>query len=97
MKRMLLTLTLAFFAQNIFADSMLLGDAKKGEAIHNAHCVACHTSTAYTRPNRTVKTIGGLVGRVNRCSANLGLNLSNDQVNDVVKYLNDTYYKFERG
>lgn len=95
MKRILLTLVLAFFAQNLLADSMLLGDARKGEAIHNAHCVACHTPTIYTRPNRTVKSIGGLVGRVNGCSANLGLNLSNDQINDIVKYLNDNYYKFQ--
>ena len=96
MKRMLLALTLVFCAPNLFADSMLLGDAKKGEAIVNAHCVACHTSTIYSRPNRTVKSIGGLVGRVNGGSANLGLNLSQDQINDIVKYLNDTYYKFER-
>ena len=96
MKRMLLALTLVFCAPNLFADSMLLGDAKKGETIVNAHCVACHTSTIYSRPNRTVKSIGGLVGRVNGCSTNLGLNLSQDQINDIVKYLNDTYYKFER-
>ena len=96
MKRILLTLVLIFSAQNLLADSMLLGDAKKGEAIHSAHCVACHTSTIYTRPNRTVKTLGGLVGRVNGCSSNLGLKLSNDQINDLVKYLNDNYYKFER-
>ncbi|MGW8246965.1 MAG: cytochrome c [Acidiferrobacterales bacterium] len=96
MKRILLALALVFSVHNAFADSMLLGDAKKGEAIHNAHCTACHTSTVYTRPNHMVKSIGGLVGRVNACSSNLGLNLSQDQVNDVVKYLNDTYYKFER-
>ncbi|MDX5152492.1 MAG: hypothetical protein R3188_08455 [Acidiferrobacterales bacterium] len=96
MKKLLLALVLVFSAYNAFADSMLLGDAKKGEAIHKAHCTACHTSTVYTRPNHTVKSIGGLVGRVNACSSNLGLNLSQDQVNDVVKYLNDTYYKFKR-
>jgi len=96
MKRILLASIMVFLVQNSFADSMLLGDAKKGEAFHNAHCSACHTSTVYTRPNHTVKTIGGLVGRVNACSSNLGLNMSQDQVNDIVKYLNDTYYKFER-
>jgi len=94
MKRILLALVLVFGVHNTFADTMLLGDAKKGEAIHQAHCTACHTSTAYTRPNHTVKSIGGLVGRVNGCNSNLGLNLSQDQENDIVKYLNDTYYKF---
>ena len=96
MKKILLALTLMLGAPSLFADSMLLGDGKKGEAIVGSHCVACHTSTIYTRPNRTVKSIGGLVARVNGCSANLGLNLSRDQVNDVVKYLNDSFYKFER-
>ena len=95
MKKILLTLTVLTISIPAFADTMLLGDAKKGEAIHNAHCTACHTTTVYTRPNHTVKSIGGLVGRVNGCSSNLGLNLNNDQVNDVVKYLNDNFYKFK--
>lgn len=97
MTRILLALTLTLMTQSLMADSLLLGDAKKGEAIHKAHCTACHTSTVYTRPNHTVKSIGGLVGRVNGCAGQLNLNLSKDQINDVVKYLNDNYYKFERG
>lgn len=97
MKRIILALSLlTLAAPSVFADSnsMLLGNAKKGKVIHDAHCTACHTTTIYTRPKRLVKSLSGLVGRVSACSSNIGANLNNDQINDVVKYLNDNFYKF---
>ena len=95
MLRLFPILFLPLLSQTLHADSMLLGDAKQGEALHNKSCVACHTSSVYTRPDRTVKTIGGLVGRVNGCNAQLSLDLPKDKIDDLVKYLNDRYYKFE--
>lgn len=95
MLRLFSILFLLALSQNLHADSMLLGDAKQGEALHNKTCVACHTTSVYTRTDRTVKTIGGLIGRVNGCNAQLNLALPKDKINDLVKYLNDRYYKYE--
>jgi mono/diheme cytochrome c family protein len=74
--------------------AMLPGDAAKGKALHDQQCVACHTSSVYTRANRNVKTVEGLIGQVNMCKGQLSLKLSRDQVNDLVKYLDETFYKF---
>lgn len=95
MLRIVSTLFFLTLSHNLYADSMLLGDARQGEALHSKACVACHSSSVYTRPDRTVKTIAGLVGRVNGCNAQLKLELPQDRINDLVKYLNDSYYKFE--
>lgn len=80
---------------------MLLGDAARGKKLHDANCVSCHQqryggngSGMYTRKDRKIATIEGLIGQVNGCNKNVNANFSNDDVNDVVNYLNTTYYKF---
>ena len=75
-------------------EAMLMGDAANGKTLHNANCTSCHDSSPYTRTNRSVNSIEALVGRVNGCNRQLETNLNKDQINDIVKYLNDTFYKF---
>jgi len=74
--------------------AMLPGDAAAGKTLHDKQCVACHTSSVYTRANRNVKTVEGLIGQVNLCKGQLSLKLSKEQVNDLVKYLDEAFYKF---
>lgn len=76
------------------AEALLPGDAKRGETLHQAKCVACHDARVYTRDARKTKSIEGLIGRVNGCNQQLGAGFSRDDVNDVVKFLNDRYYRF---
>jgi len=83
------------------AQSVLLGDSAKGKALHDKNCVACHAgqykdpSKIYTRPDRRVNSVEGLMKQVAFCNKQTGANLSDDEVNDIIKYLNDTFYKFE--
>ncbi len=84
------------------AHGFLLGDADNGEQIHQAQCAACHAnnfdgdeSRIYTRDDRRVKTVEGMMGQVEFCNNQLKTNLADDEINDIVKYLNDKYYKFE--
>lgn len=72
----------------------LPGNTASGKHLHAKHCVACHDSRVYTRAQRTVKSVEGLMGRVRLCNRQLGARLERDQLNDLVKYLNDTYYRF---
>jgi len=74
--------------------ALLPGDAGRGQALHGRYCTGCHDSGVYARPNRTVKTVEGLIGRVKLCNQQLGTKLQRDQLNDLVKYLDEAFYKF---
>lgn len=84
---LLLTATLAHSAE------LVLGDAGKGKQLHDRDCVACHDSSVYTRPNR-IKTLSGLEQRVQMCSSMLNKGYTEDDQANIVRFLNDTYYKF---
>lgn len=97
---------LVLAATMLFANSapaaLMLGDSENGKAIHDAKCMGCHVaqfkdgSKVYTRANHTVNSIEGLLKRVEFCSKQTGANLSDKEINDVVKYLNESFYKFKQ-
>lgn len=93
MKQTVLFLSLAL-ATGAAPAAMLPGDSAQGKAVHDQHCTACHDSSVYTRKTRNVKSVEGLIGQANGCVKQLGLKLTKDQVNDLVKYLDESYYKF---
>lgn len=65
-----------------------------GQALHDANCVRCHSSTVYTRDNRRVKSLPQLKRQVRFCKDNLGLTWFDDEVEAVAEHLNRTYYHF---
>ena len=75
--------------------AMLPGNATNGRTLHDANCSSCHDTGLYTRKNRKIATVEGLIGQVNGCNKQLGKNFSRDQVNDIVLHLNEAYYKFK--
>jgi cytochrome c5 len=72
---------------------LVLGDAAKGKQLHNRDCVACHDSSVYTRPDR-IKSLSGLEQRVQMCSSMLNKGYTEDDQANIVRFLNDSYYKF---
>jgi cytochrome c553 len=76
------------------ADTLLLGDAAKGKALHGRHCTGCHDNGVYTRADRSIRSAEGLMGRVKFCNTQLKTGMSKDELNDVVKYLNESFYRF---
>lgn len=93
MKTTLLAVTLSLLSGAANA-ALLPGDAAKGKALHDKQCVACHDNKVYTRSDRRVKTVEGLMGRVNGCVRQTGAKLDSKQIDDVIKYLNESFYKF---
>lgn len=75
--------------------ALLPGNAGNGKTLHTANCTACHDSSVYTRKDRKVASVEGLIGQVNGCNKQLGKNFSRDQINDIVLHLNEAYYKFK--
>jgi len=51
----------------------------------------------YLRENRNVKSIDGLMGAGTFCNQQAKTALDDHELDDIVAYLNETYYKFERG
>lgn len=69
-------------------------DLANGEKLVNQNCTRCHDDSVYTRPNRRVKTLPGLGKQVRFCKDTIGITWFDDEVNDVVYFLNDKYYHF---
>ncbi len=76
------------------ATGVSAADLKAGQALHDANCLKCHDSAVYTRNDRRVGSLAGLRKQVIRCEQSMGLTWFDEQIDDVVHYLNATYYKF---
>lgn len=83
------------FISGVTQAALLPGDAAKGKALHDKQCVACHDSKVYTRADRRVKTVEGLIGQVKGCVRQTGAKLDSSQIDDVTKYLDESFYKFK--
>ena len=70
-------------------------DVNAGQELHAANCTSCHDSGVYTRQNRRVNSLDTLRKQVRRCERAQGLRWFDDQLESVVQYLNQTYYRFE--
>ena len=83
------------FAALMAAGSYTVADTEHGQQLHDEHCMKCHDNAVYTRENRRVSNQDALVKQVKRCELNLGLQWFDDDVKDVVQYLNQSFYKFK--
>ncbi len=69
-------------------------DLANGEKLVSQNCTRCHDDSVYTRPNRRVKSLPALGKQVRFCKDTIGITWFDDEVNDVVYFLNDRYYHF---
>jgi uncharacterized protein (DUF2252 family) len=83
------------FAVLLTTGSYTLADAEHGKQLHDEHCMKCHDTSVYTRETRRVTDNDALVKQVKRCELNLGLQWFDNDVNDVVQHLNQSFYKFK--
>ncbi|HJL56017.1 MAG TPA: cytochrome c [Arenicellales bacterium] len=87
---------------SIPAAALLLGEAEDGKPLHDNFCSACHVnmfggdgSSIYTRDTRRVQSIEGLMGQVAFCNQQTSAGLNEHEVDDIIAYLNETFYGFE--
>ena len=86
----------------LLSSGLAQADVKRGKSLHNSNCISCHSgimggmpNDIYVRENRRIDNYPGLVKQVNRCNDNLDVPWHNDEVMDVVEYLNKQYYHFK--
>lgn len=68
-----------------------------GKTLHDeAHCMRCHAKIGYNTQHTTKRKIGSikdLKKAVTFCNNQLNTGWFDDEINEVVQYLNKTYYK----
>ena len=70
-------------------------DIARGKELHQANCMQCHGTGVYVRDDRRIHSLEALQHQVKRCKTALGAAWPDDQVDDVVEYLNRNFYRFE--
>lgn len=99
-----LTLSLLItFATTAQAEPFSAGDAAVGKKMVQENCISCHAqkfggdgSGIYTRDDRKVHSSSELLTQVRNCNTMLGLQWFEDEELHVARYLNQTYYKFDK-
>jgi mono/diheme cytochrome c family protein len=71
------------------------GNVENGQKLHEMHCSRCHGTDVYMPPKRKIASLESLKQRTNGCNSMTGANLFPEEVDDIVHYLNASFYKFE--
>jgi hypothetical protein len=88
----LLVASLALLESGAFA--AVPGDSTDGKRLHEANCMGCHNSGVYTRKSRSVQSLDALKQQLDSCGHASGKELSAEQKQNIIKYLNDQFYQF---
>lgn len=71
-----------------------VGDAARGEQLHE-QCLGCHGTELYRPPHARLKTRSELQKEVERWNDSMNPVFDEQEVADIVAYLNASFYKFE--
>jgi mono/diheme cytochrome c family protein len=83
------------FALVFGVDSATAVDLVRGKALHDEFCLTCHNSHLYGRANRRMRNRETLRNQVKKCSDEIGEEWTEQQIDDVTAYLNDSFYRFK--
>lgn len=70
-------------------------DAERGRSLYENHCMVCHTSVVHVREQRKAGSREEIRTWVLRWQKELGLQWEATEVDDVIEYLNNRYYKLQ--
>lgn len=95
-------INISFISFISFMSASIYADINNGKELHNSNCTSCHISLQggdgsgiYTRENKRIESLPALNKQVRRCRDSLGVPWPEEHVNDVVEYLNTSFYKFK--
>jgi hypothetical protein len=86
--------TAALLLLIFLAGPVVAADIENGEDLHFENCTGCHDETVYTRENRNVQSLERLGRQVRFCKDSLELTWFDEDVDDVIEFLNRNYYRF---
>ena len=73
----------------------LPGDSANGKRLLDANCMTCHQTDIFTREDRKVQSLDALKEQLVACSHAAKQDFSASEMQDLLKYLNDQFYRFE--
>lgn len=71
-------------------------DLEEAKEMYTEDCTKCHDSKVFTRKDRKVKNLLALKKQVHSCVANTGASWFEEDEENVVNYLSETFYKFDK-
>jgi mono/diheme cytochrome c family protein len=77
-----------------FAYAQPKGDATRGALLYATHCNACHSSNIHWREKKLVTDLDSLKTQVRHWQNSIKLDWAEEEIEDVVRYLNALYYHF---
>ena len=79
----------------VFVMPVDAADIENGDDLHFENCTGCHQESIYTRDDRNVQSMERLGLQVRFCKDTLELSWFDEDVDDVVEFLNQNYYHFQ--
>ena len=70
-------------------------DTPDAQSLYQQHCVKCHGSEVFTRPDHKITSLKALAERVRWCESQLELRWFDEDIDAVTAYLNDRFYHFK--
>ena len=70
-------------------------DPERGRLLYENHCRVCHTSVVHVREDRKARSREEIRTWIQRWRKELGLQWGYGEIDDVVEYLNERYYRFD--
>lgn len=70
-----------------------IGDPVRGEKLHS-DCLGCHGTELYAPPRATLKSLSALETEVERWNDHMNPKFEEQEVADIVAWLNASFYKF---
>jgi mono/diheme cytochrome c family protein len=89
----ILCLSLMVLMSSAYA-AALPGDSAEGKRLHDANCIGCHDTGIYTRKDRLVQSLDALKKRLGDCSHMANKEVSAIETQNLLKYLNEQFYRF---
>lgn len=69
-------------------------ETSRGRLLYETGCIACHTQQAHWRDKRVAADLRSLVGEVRRWAGLTGLGWNEEEIQHVVLYLDQAFYRF---
>ncbi len=78
----------------LISSSIYASDIADGKKLVDGQCQQCHDDAIYVRKNSIIQSLPELKARVEFCESANNKHWSEQQVNQVIQYLNGTFYKY---